>query len=387
MTSSHLRVCYVVGYFHPYESGAERQALEQGRTLVQQGHLVHVVTRAVPGLARDEVIDGISVHRWVDVNERGPMFAISFVTGVIRALRRLRAQIDIVHTHQALWEAVATGLGRGALRGVPTLIQPASAGYFGEAQELARTKGRSVLRQLILRNSAFAAISSEIADEWRALGAPTARIVRTVSGVDAQRYSPGQSDWEERLPPRPRILFTGRLHPQKNLGVLLDSWPEILAQQPAHLILAGDGSERLAITDRIERAGLTPYIHLLGTVHDIPELLRAADIFALPSVAEGMSNSLLEAMATGLACVASDIGGNRDLIGAGLGRLVAPNTAKAWTDAILGELNDHEGRHARGARARAVIESDYALPVVVERYVNLYRRIIGRQAIQSASPV
>src|SRR5262245_50164670 len=172
-TEPAVRVCYVVSYFHPFASGAERQALAQGSELARRGHIVHVVTRAIPGYPiRDEEYEGVFIHRWVKTATLGPFFGLSFVGGVLRALSRLRNEIDVIHTHQALWEAVATGLARPLLRGKPTLVQPASAGFYGEADELSRTRGAALLRRAILANTAFAAISEEIEAQWRALGVP-----------------------------------------------------------------------------------------------------------------------------------------------------------------------------------------------------------------------
>ncbi len=112
-----LRICYVVSFFHPFESGAERQALAQGRELARRGHVVHVVTRAVPGYPiDDEEHQGVFIHRWVNPASGGPRFGVSFVAGVMRTLQQLRSEFDIVHTHQALWEAVATGCSRPWLR-------------------------------------------------------------------------------------------------------------------------------------------------------------------------------------------------------------------------------------------------------------------------------
>lgn len=229
-----LRVCYVVSYFHPFESGAERQALAQGSELARRGHTVHVITKSIPGYpVLDEEHRGVFIHRWINTVSGGPVFALSFVAGIIRALRRLRFDIDLIHTHQALWEAVATGLARPLMRGKPTLVQPASAGYYGEAQELARTRGSGPLNRAILANTAFAAISAEIEREWLALGVSPARIVRTSSGVDAEHFRPGASTVEDRLLPRPRVLFTGRLHPQKNLPLLLEAWAVLCLTAPA----------------------------------------------------------------------------------------------------------------------------------------------------------
>ena len=94
-----LRVCYVVSYFHPFESGAERQALAQGSELARRGHSVHVVTKAIPGYpVRDEEFQGVFIHRWIKTVAGGPLFALSFLTGVARALRTTAVR-DRRHPH------------------------------------------------------------------------------------------------------------------------------------------------------------------------------------------------------------------------------------------------------------------------------------------------
>src|SRR5262249_24877226 len=152
---------------------------------------------------------------------------LTFVAGAIRALRRLKRQVDIVHTHQALWEAVATGAARPWLDAIPTLAQPARSSYYGEAQQLGRPQGPGPLRRLVLPDTAFAAIWADIEREWRALNVPAERVVRMASGVNSEHFRPGPSRIETRLPPRPRVVYTGRLHAQKNLGTLVDAWPAV----------------------------------------------------------------------------------------------------------------------------------------------------------------
>ncbi len=376
-----LRVCYLIGNFFPRESGAERQALAQGRELARRGHSARVVTQFIPGLPVDDEVDGVKIHRWVHASCRGPLFGLGFVAGVIRALRRLRPEYDLIHTHQALWEAIATGVGRDFFRGAPVLVQPASSGYFGEAEEMSRTKGFRVLRKLTLRNRMFAAISADIEDQWREMGVPADHIVRMASGVDATHFRPGPCAVEESLPPPPRVMFTGRLHPQKNLDLLIDAWPEVAVRTPANLVLVGGGTQREALTNRARDRGVADRVHFTGAVPDPAEHLRGAEVFALPSVAEGMSNSLLEAMATGLCTLASDIGGNRDLITDGLtGRLMPPGDLRAWTDALVEAVNDREMSLRLGRRARSRVEDEFALPVVVDRYVALYRQMLARPA-------
>ncbi|AMV36540.1 glycosyltransferase family 4 protein [Planctomyces sp. SH-PL62] len=375
-----LRVGLVVSYFHPFASGAERQALAQGVELVRRGFSVRVLTRSVPGYPiDDEEYRGVQIHRWIKTSDRGPLFAVSFVAGLVRALRRLRGELDVVHTHQALWEAVSTGLARPSLRGVPTLVQPASSGYYGEAQELMRTRGAPLLRRAILRNSHFAAISDDIAREWLALGVAPDRLTRTASGVDTEVFRPGPSAVEAELLPRPRAVFTGRLHPQKNLPLLLNAWVEVARRSPANLILVGPGSDRQALTELAESLGVADRVQFVGPVPSPAEHLRAADLFVLPSVAEGMSNSLLEAMASALPCVVSGVGGNTDLVTPGAtGVLVPQPTPEAWSAALLGLLQNPQDAHRLGRNALARVEAEFSLRAVVDRYVDLYRNLIAR---------
>jgi glycosyltransferase involved in cell wall biosynthesis len=374
-----LRICYVVSYFHPFASGAERQALAQGLELVRRGHDVHVITRSVSGYPiDDEDYNGVLIHRWIRTSTRGPLFALSFVRGAIASLRRLRSSIDLVHTHQGLWEAVATGLARPWLSGLPTLVQPASSGYYGEADELHRTRGSFLLRKVILRNTAFAAISAEIERQWIDLGVPSCRMVRTASGVDTDHFRPGVSPREAELLPRPRALFTGRLHPQKNLPLLLEAWREVTRQTSANLILVGPGSDREALTQLARQFGISDRVQFVGAVADPADYLRAADLFVLPSVAEGMSNSLLEAMATGLPCVVSGIGGNTDLVEDGrTGRLVVDSSPQSWSSTMVELLSDPERARELGVAARDRIDRQFSLCAVVDRYEILYRDMIA----------
>ncbi len=383
-----LRIGLVISHFHPLQSGAERQALEQGAELVRLGHTVHVLTKAVPGLPRDDTVRGIAVHRWIKPSSLGPLFGLTFVAGLVRGLVRLRPELDLIHTHQGLWEAIGTGVARPWLRDIPTLVQPASSGYYGEAEELLRTRGAAVLQQQILHNTAFLTISEDIAAQWRALGVPSDRLIATASGVDTARFHPGPpaAAVENRLPPHPRVVFTGRLHPQKNLDVLLDAWPAVARQTPAHLVLVGDGVERPRLQTRAQALGIADRVHFAGAVDDPAEHLRAADLFVLPSLAEGMSNSLLEAMATGLPCLASEIGGNTDLIDEGrTGRLLPADEPAAWSAALLALLADPEQARRLGTAALERVRSRYSLTAVVAANVATYRQLLARSGRRGTS--
>jgi L-malate glycosyltransferase len=373
-----LRIAYVVAYFYPFQSGAERQALLQGAELVRRGHDVRVITQfpVGSGIPTHEEIQGIRVERVLSPDRRGRRFGPSFVRQVVRALRDRRNEIDLVHTHQALWEAVGTGSAKAVGFRPPTLVQPASSGYYGEAEELGRMRLSGVLRRLILRNTSFVAISADIETQWRMLGVPADRIHRIASGVDTSRFHPATATREGP----PVVAFTGRLHPQKNLDVLIRAWPDVVANHRARLRLIGDGPERCRLEALVRSLGIEAFVEFLGAVEDPSPMLREAELFALPSLCEGMSNSLLEALASGLPGLVSDVGGNRDLVTDGTNGLLLPtDDPAAWSVAINRLIRDPQLRLAMSLNARRGVESNYSIERVVDRYIHLYREILGER--------
>ncbi len=378
-SSASLRIAYVVAYFHPFQSGAEHQALLQGAELVRRGHQVRVITQMPEGADLPEIgeVSGIRVERVIRPDRRGPLFGPSFVRGVVRALRERRREIDVVHTHQALWEAIGTGAVKSVGFAPPTLVQPASSGYYGEAEELSRTRFSVILRRLILRNTAFAAISGEIEDQWLSLGVSPDRITRTRSGVDTARFRPRDHTFGEAEVPV--VAFTGRLHPQKNLDLLINAWPEVARRVSAKLHLIGDGPERPRLEALARERGVADSVVFMGSMADPSEALRESDLFALPSLCEGMSNSVLEALATGLPALVSDVGGNRDLVTEGVnGRLLRLGDGGGWSRAMIELLEDRSTRARMGVEARRGMETTYSIERVVDDYLCLYRCLMDR---------
>jgi glycosyltransferase involved in cell wall biosynthesis len=372
-----LRICYCISHYHPIASGAERQAHRQAVELVRRGHRVHVLTRAVTGRPEREEVDGVTVWRRIRPVELGPGFGLSFVATLSRALWRLRGEFDVMHCHQALWEAVASGVMCGRL-GKPSVVQPAAGGEFGEVCQLGRTRGRGLLRRWILHNSHFVAISGQIEQELSELGVPVTRLTRLASGVDTDEFAPGPSSLEQTLPPRPRVVFIGRLHAQKNLPVLLRAWPAVRRRVAAVLLLAGDGPELESLRELARTLGVADSVSFLGPVANPVEYLRAADAFVLPSVAEGMSNSLLEAMAVGVPAAVSRIGGNDDLVRhEESGLLVDAGDAAGWTNAIVQLLTDTARARQMGETARQLVERRFSIRTVVDQYVALYEWLLA----------
>lgn len=184
------------------------------------------------------------------------------------------------------------------------------------------------------------------------------------NGVDTGRFQPRPSVLREALEiPAHRVLVgsVGRLHPDKdplNLVRALRSLGDE-GREAIHLAIVGDGACRAELEAQIRDAHLADRVTLLGERHDIPELLAALDVFAMPSKTEGLPVALLEAMASGLPIVATDVGGVAAALG-DCGLVVPPQDATALGEAILRLAGDPERRRqlGRAARERAVQRFD-----------------------------
>src|SRR5262249_25050578 len=148
----------------------------------------------------------------------------------------------------------------------------------------------------------------------------------------------------------------------------------------SRLILVGDGSERSALEEQVRRHGLADSVRLVGQRDDVAQWLGIMDVFVLPSLGEGMSNALLEAMAVGLPVVATAVGGTPEIVDHGVSGLLVP---AATPDALAGAMlsycrNDHV-RVAHGAAGRERAEKHFPLMQMIEGYVDVYRHALARR--------
>ncbi|OYX24963.1 MAG: sugar transferase, partial [Hydrogenophilales bacterium 32-62-9] len=159
--------------------------------------------------------------------------------------------------------------------------------------------------------------------------------------------------------------------------------PDRAAQ--ARLVIVGDGPARADCMELLAQAGMAHLAWLPGERHDIAELMQAFDVFVLPSKNEGISNTILEALASGLPVIATAVGGNVELVEDGVtGRLVPAGDAENMAQALLGYLGDPEAqaRIARqGSNARRQAEQRYSIPAMAEAYAAVYDRTLGLPAL------
>ena len=309
-------------------------------------------------------------------------------------LRRVRP--DLVHTH--LWAADVVGRVAGRLAGLPVISSVHNMEYDSEAR-VDEGVGLRLKREAALlmdrwtaRHGArrLVAVSEYVGrSAARLLRFPPGRIDLVYNPVDFEELRPGPEFdrgriWAQAgIPPGAIVLLNvGRVSSQKGLIYAVRALPEIVARFPqAHLVSVGSVVDRTCVAGlRAEAQGLgiADHLHLLGPRRDVPLLLRACDIFVFPSLFEGMGIALIEAMAMGCACIASDVGPLPELVRHEHdGLLVPPREPGRLAEAVCFLLNDPVRRATLAEAAAAAPFKRFHPAESADRLAAIYRSVLN----------
>jgi sugar transferase (PEP-CTERM/EpsH1 system associated) len=300
--------------------------------------------------------------------------------GLLQALRP-----DIVHTRNlATLEAQITA----ALSGVKARVH----GEHGwDVGDLDGSRGRNRLMRRLVRPlvGRYVALSRhQMTYLTQAIGVPTEQISHICNGVDIERFRPVGARMSSVLPegfapPDSVVIGTVmRMQSVKAPGDLAQAFITLRERMPAEfpnlrLIMVGDGPLLEAVSRMLGEADASEQVWLPGARVDVPDLMRAMDVFVLPSLAEGICNTILEAMATGLPVIATDVGGNPDLVEAGqTGMLLPAGNPDALAEALAAYVADAERREREGRAARARAEKEFSMEAMVRGYMDVYSRVL-----------
>ena len=220
------------------------------------------------------------------------------------------------------------------------------------------------------------------------VGVPAAQVDEICNGVDTERFHPAPAREPIAGCPfkDPALLLVGtvgRMQPVKDQANLVRAFARAIEIDPAQrdrlrLVLVGDGPLLSDARTVLEAAGLLKLAWLPGERRDVPAILRGLDVFVLPSLAEGISNTILEAMASGLPVIATAVGGNPELVEAGrTGELVPPADPEALAECILAYGRNPDAARAAGRAGRERVERNFSLAGMVSRYEALYTRLLA----------
>jgi glycosyltransferase involved in cell wall biosynthesis len=349
--------------------GTERLVLDIARGLASHGLEPAVCCLDSPGAwAADLERDGIPVESLA----RRPGFRPGVSVGIARIARERR--IDVLHCHQY------TPYVYGCLA---KLLRPSLRLVFTEHGRLSdappSAKRRLVNPWLARVPGARFAVCEELKRYLVAEGFPENRLGVIYNGIDLGS-APGPDDRRaarERLGLDDTRLVVGtvaRLDPVKDHATLLDAFARIRGHVPdAALVLIGDGPERTALEARAAAAGIADAVSFLGTRSDVRRLLPGLDLFVNSSRTEGVSLTIVEAMAAGLPVVATRVGGTPEVVADGrTGLLVPPADPETMAAAAAALAADPERARRLGVAARALAEERFAFDRMLDRYVSAY---------------
>ncbi len=364
-------------------AGAESNLLQLA-THLDREHYEPIVRLLQPGWLGEEL-----ARQAVDVEVlRGGQWRLNIPLIVRLAGFIRRRRISLVHAYMfvmGVHGALAAFLAR-----VPVIYS-----VRGRTYELAQERRRRILGLLGRAGCRFTAVTRDIANSLVVeCGVPVERVVLVPNGVDTAIYTPCIDTKEARTAigldaSRFTIGTVARLEPVKGIEYLLHSLPAIEScLGPIQVVIVGDGTLR----DRLQRlAGSLPIsspVTFLGLRTDVPRVLRTFDIFVLPSLSEGMPNVLLQAMAAGLPCIATAVGGTPELIRHGeTGLLVPSEDPAALAEAVLSLAESVSLRRKLALAARPTAEQEYGLGRMVARNQDLYAALVrgDRNVVEEAS--
>ncbi len=375
--------------------GLGRQAQLLTERLAREGLSVFVIARRMKGLPSAEFAPDVRVfrawsirpviHNFEQVSILNILISLTFAISCAILLIRHRKKYHIVHFHGASLP-LFVNLPLLKIMGKRVVAKVAAAGVGTEAGSLRGRYfgiGSIIIRELQMVDF-FVATTAEIREGLLRDGFPEVKILRITNFIDRQMFCAVPVEEKRKLRERiglgdhPTVVFSGRFIERKGITFLLDAWHDITGMFPdARLILLGNGPLLEKMKRKALRLGIAHVVQFMGHVGEIAGILQASDIFVLPSLQEGMPNSLLEAMACGLPPVAARIGGAVDVIRDGVnGVLVNAGDRDALAEGLGRLLADRSRRETIAINAVGTIRDKFSLDAIVPFYLGLYKKVL-----------
>ena len=368
----------IIQDYLPRLGGAEKQLAALAPLLNKHGIEIEILTRRYPGLARFEFIDGVPVYR-LPIFKTKALASLIFTLTALPVIRRLHP--DIIHAH-GLLSPTTTAVMAKRLLGIPVVSKSLRGGILGDLERLKNNPfGHRRLKMLQKHVDMFITISKEIRDELVKNGISPERCVFIPNGVKLDRFQPVSNNDKKilrkqlGLPDGPLVIFTGRLETEKRVDQLIQIWLQVQKRYAdAHLLILGTGSQ----AEKLKRTA-GEGILFGGLVGDTAPYLQTADLFVLPSISEGLSNALLEALATGLPVVVTPTGGTTDIVRHKVsGWLVQNYNPQDLLKGILAFLDNQSLRESCAHEGRSYVVENYSLINTADNLCKLYQSVLSK---------
>jgi N-acetyl-alpha-D-glucosaminyl L-malate synthase BshA len=366
---------------YPTYGGSGAVATELGIELGKRGHEVHVISYASPFRLRGYA-PNVSFHE-VDVSAKYPLFEF-FPYDLALAVKQhevaLREKLDVLHVHYAVPHATAAFLAKQMLGEdhplkVVTTLHGTDITLVGQEKSFFE-----ITKFSIERSDAITAVSAYLREEtYRAFGCTSCAIEVIPNFVSLAEYYPSD-DVRCRTDLAPKdskiLMHISNFRELKRVPDIIRAFAKVRAKVKSVLILVGDGPDREASEREAERLGVAKDVKFLGKLDAIADLLRAADVFLLPSTTESFGLAALEALACGVPVVATKVGGLPEVVDEQCGALVPVGDVDAIAAKSLELLTD--SARWKKARTAAVAKAKlFAAETIVPQYESLYQRVVA----------
>ena len=371
--------------FHPFVGGAEKECQKLSKNLKEKGISVTVLTQHSDVLPEYEKIEGIPVYRKI----RGwHLFEYTYMLSVFWFLIRNIRRFDIIQCF-GLYLFIPPVVLIKYLFGKKVIARVEGPGYYGDFQRIKKLKFGDLILQSARKTDKIIAISRDIYREISENNFPKQNIVSIPNSVDVEFFHPQKSRRNRKLK---KIAFVGRLEQEKGLEYLINAMKMVKTEwEGVKLFIIGDGQLRNNLEELRQKLGLVDDIIFVGHTNNALSYYQEADLFVLPSLSEGLSLSLLEAMSCALPVVATKVGGNVEVVDSDLeagksivsdyhigenGILVNPKDVKGLAEALLRLLKDESLSRILGRNARQRVIEKFSLDGVSDQYLGLYQQLI-----------
>jgi len=373
-----IKVAMIIHGYYPEIGGAERVLMALTPELKQKGIDLYIITRQPGSLPPLAQFRGAWVHRLPSPGPK-PLASLVFSLGAVITLLRMRP--CLVHAHIMFSPGTIAAIAKALLQ-IPFVItvHRGGAAPFGEIARL-KQKLFGKYRMAFFRRYAdrFIVISSEIDRELEQEGVSRCKRRLIPNAVDVSRFSPPERAEKEMVRRRLGVsgglvaVFIGRLSREKRVDCLINTWKTLRNTHPlAVLLVVGDGPQASQL-----KTAAGEGVIFYGAVDDVSPFLQAADLFILPSVAEGLSIALLEAMASGVPAVVTRLAGALDLVEHRKnGWLIPADDDTALLEAAITLFDDPRLRQTLGENARRCVVARYSLDAVADQMYRLYQNLI-----------
>jgi glycosyltransferase involved in cell wall biosynthesis len=385
-TGKYGSILMVVGLFHPVVGGAEKVCQRLAKRFIAKGISVTVLTQYCDGLPEYEVIDEIPVYRKM---KGWHPFGLAYMFSVLCFFMKHRRRFDIIACF-GLFLFIPPAVVMKYLYKKKVVVRLMCSGDFGDFAGIKPLKVNCLITAAAKLCDRIVYISREIKEELEANHFPNEKLMHIPNGVDVNRFAPyGKASGGDVA----NICFVGRIEKQKGLEHLLRAFSIMRAgDKDMTLSIVGEGQQRDTLEKLAHSLELGDHVFFTGSAHDVLKYYQSALIFVLPSLSEGMSSSLLEAMSCGLPVVVTTVGGNREIVDCGsasdeipvsqykiadCGILVNPEDSKGLANALSKLLDDDTLRDQLGERARSHICSRFSQERIVDDYVTLFSQLVS----------